>query len=76
MRELDKGRPVAPIAEEIKVPSKTALRMARLVPRLLYLHRLREPLEGEVEGDDIHVKGGQQDRQFSRPQSLGHRKLQ
>lgn len=58
MRELDKGRPVAPIAEEIEVTSKTALRMAGVVRRLLYLHRFWEPLEGEVEGDDIHVKGG------------------
>jgi transposase-like protein len=62
MRELDKGRPVAPITKEIEVTYKTALRMAGVVRRLLYLHRIREPLEGEVERDDIHLKGSQQGR--------------
>lgn len=60
MRELDKGRSVAAIAPEIAVTYKTALRMAQVVREQLYDHRPQEPLSGEVEGDDIHLKGGRQ----------------
>jgi transposase-like protein len=60
MRELDKGRPVNQIALEIEVTYKTALRMAHVVREGVYEHRSEPPLSGEVEGDDIHVKGGQQ----------------
>ncbi len=67
MRELDKGRPVLPIADEIDVTYKTAHRMAQIVRRSLYLRQLRtrQPLQGEVEGDDIHLKGGQQGRRVT-----------
>jgi transposase-like protein len=60
MRALDQGRPVTEIAEEIEVTYKTALGMAHTVREELYQHRDEQPLEGEVEGDDIHLKGGQQ----------------
>ena len=61
MRELDKGRPVSQIGTEIEVSYKTALRMAHLIRQGLYRHRSNQPpLSGEVEGDDIHLKGGQQ----------------
>lgn len=61
MRELDKGQPLTVIAAEIEVSYKTALRMAKIVRQELYAHRPHRPsLSGEVEGDDIHVKGGQQ----------------
>ena len=62
MRELNKGRPLLPIAREIGVSYKTALRMARIIRRCLYFRRLSEPLEGEVEADDIHIKIGRQGR--------------
>lgn len=64
MRELDKGRPVSPIAEEIDVTYKTALEMAKVIRQALHEHRDQwgQVLCGEVEGDDIHVKGGQQGR--------------
>jgi len=39
MHELDKGRPVGQIAEEIEVTYKTALRMAKVVREALYEHR-------------------------------------
>jgi transposase-like protein len=62
MRELDKGRAVTQIAPEIEVTYKTALRMAHLVREGLY-HQAEAPfLAGEVEGDDIHLKAGQQGR--------------
>lgn len=60
MRELDKARPVSQIAPEIEVTYKTALRMAHLVREGLYENRSEPSLSGEVEGDDIHLKGGQQ----------------
>lgn len=60
MRELDKARPVSQIAPEIEVTYKTALRMANLMREGLYEHRHEPPLSGEIEGDDIHLKGGQQ----------------
>ena len=60
MRELDKGRSVNQIAPEIEVTYKTALRMAHLVRERLYEQREEPSLSGEVEGDDIHVKAGQQ----------------
>jgi transposase-like protein len=61
MRELDKGRPVTQIAAEIEVTYKTALRIAHLVREGLYDHRSDDPpLSGQVEGDDIHLKAGQQ----------------
>lgn len=65
MRELDKGRPVLSIAEEIGVTYKTALEMAKVIRQALYKHRDQwgQILCGEVEGDDIHVKGGQQGRE-------------
>jgi transposase-like protein len=67
MRELDKGRPVLPIAEEIGVTYKTALRMTKVVRRELYKHRDQwQPMLGdEVEGDDVHLKGGQQGREVT-----------
>jgi len=67
LRELDKGRPVSQIQPEIGVTYKTALRMARIVREALYEHRdqWRAVLQGEVEADDIHVKGGQQGRQVT-----------
>lgn len=67
MRELDKGRPVDQIAEEIEVTYKTALRMARVVREALYEHRdqWQHLLSGEVEGDDVHLKGGQQGRKVA-----------
>jgi transposase-like protein len=67
MRELDKGRSVRQIGQEIDVTYKTALRMAKVVRESLYKHRdqWRHFLSGEVEGDDVHLKGGQQGRQVA-----------
>ena len=62
MRELDKGRAVAQIAPEIEVTYKTALRMAHVVRDSLYQQDRSPFLSGEVEGDDIHLKAGQQGR--------------
>jgi transposase-like protein len=65
IRELDKGRPVLPLADEMGVTYKTALGMAHVVREVLYEHREQwQPLlEEEVEGDDKHLKGGQQGRE-------------
>lgn len=71
-RELDKGRaaePIGaePIGEEIGVIKKTARRMAKTIRQALHAQRegwLPE-LSGEVEADDVHVKGGQQGRDVS-----------
>lgn len=60
MREMDKGQPVRQIAEEIGVTPKTARRMARIVREALYEQDETPQLSGEVEGDDIHLKAGQQ----------------
>ena len=60
MRELDKGQPVSQIAEEIEVSPKTAVRMARIVREALYEQDESPVWSGEVEGDDIHLKAGQQ----------------
>lgn len=62
MRELDKGRPVTQIAPEIEVTYKTALRMAHIVRESLYRQDEPPTLSAEVEGDDIHLKTGQQGR--------------
>lgn len=62
MRELDKGRPVTQIAPEIEVTYKTALRMAHIVRESLYRQDEPPTLSDEVEGDDIHLKAGQQGR--------------
>ena len=72
-REVDKGRAAGPIGEEIGVTRKTARRMAKTIRQALHaqreVHAQREgwlpELSGEVEADDVHVKGGQQGRDVS-----------
>jgi len=71
-REMDKGRASGPIGEEIGVTRKTARRMARACRQALHaqreVHGQREgwlpKLAGEIEADDVHVKGGQQGREL------------
>jgi transposase-like protein len=65
MRELDKKRSVNSIAKEIEVTYKTALGMAKTVREQLYQqrHQWEQLLSGEVEDDDVHLKGGQQGRE-------------
>jgi transposase-like protein len=60
MRELDKGQPVTRIAADMEVTYKTALQMAHTVREVLYEQDKPPFLSGEVEGDDIHLKAGQQ----------------
>ena len=66
-REMDKGRAAGPIAEEIDVTPKTARRMAKTLRQALHEQRQNwlPVLAGEVEADDVHVKGGQQGREVS-----------
>jgi len=63
-REMDKGRAAEPIGEEIGVTRKTARRMAKTIRQALHAQRDEwlPKLSGEVETDDVHVKGGQQGR--------------
>jgi transposase-like protein len=66
-KEMDKGRASGPIGEEIGVTRKTARRMARAYRQALHAQRegWLPQLSGEVEADDVHVKGGQQGRDVS-----------
>jgi transposase-like protein len=66
-REMDKGRAAEPIGEEIDVTKKTARRMAKTMRQALHAQREEwlSKLSGEVEADDVHVKGGQQGRDVS-----------
>lgn len=67
VREMDKGRAAGPIGEEIDVTPKTARRMAKTLRQALHEQRQNwlPELAGEVEADDVHVKGGQQGREVS-----------
>jgi hypothetical protein len=68
---MDKGRAVGSIVEEIGAGPKTGRRMAKTIRQAL--HDGREnwlpALSGEVEADDIRVKGGQQGREVSEQKS-------
>ena len=70
-RGLDKGRPTGPIGEEIDVTPKTARRMAKTLHQALHEQRQSwlPALAGEVEADDVHVRGGQQGREVSEQKS-------
>ena len=67
VREMDKGRAAGPIGEEIDAGPKTARRMAKTLRQALHEQRQNwlPELAGEVEADDVHVKGGQQGREVS-----------
>ena len=73
IRELEKGQPVTQISEDLGVTYKTALEMAHTVREAIYAQQMTEKLSDEVEGDDIHVKGGRQGKDCERrpPRSRG-----
>ncbi len=66
IRELEKGQSVTQISKEIGVTYKTALEMAHTVREAIYAQQMTDKLGGEVEGDDIHVKGGRQGKDCER----------
>ena len=67
IREMDKKRSINDIAKDLDLTYKTVLGMSRKVKEAIYDRREEwlDPLTGEVEADDVHVKGGQQGREVS-----------
>lgn len=66
LREMDKGRSINSIAEDLPHTYKTACRMATTIREAIYQRReeWREVLTGEVEADDVHLTLGQQGRRL------------
>lgn len=66
LREMDKGRSINSIAEDLPHRYKTACRMATTIREAIYQRReeWREVLTGEVEADDVHLTLGQQGRRL------------
>jgi len=67
IREMDKKRSINDISKDLDLTYKTVLEMSHRIKEAIYNEReeWREVLTGEVEADDIHVKGGQQGREVS-----------
>lgn len=64
IREMDKDRSVNSIAKDLPHTYKTVHRLSKEVREAIYERRSEwvGPLTGEVEADDVHLKGGQQGR--------------
>jgi len=67
IREMDKKRSINDIAKDLDLTYKTVLGMSHKVKEAIYDRREEwlDALTGEVEADDVHVKGGQQGREVS-----------
>ena len=64
LREMDKGRSINSITEDLSHTYKTVHRMVTTIREAIYQRReeWREVLTGEVEADDVHLALGQQGR--------------
>jgi transposase-like protein len=64
---MDKECSINDIAGELDLTYKTVLGMSHQIREAIYQQReeWREALTGEVEADDVHIKGGQQGRKVN-----------
>ena len=67
IREMDKKRSINDISKDLDLTYKTVLGMSHKVKEAIYDRREKwlDALTGEVEADDVHVKGGQQGQEVS-----------
>jgi len=71
IREMDKDRSIHSISEDLSHTYKTVRRLAEVIREAIYERRSEwlRPLTGEVEADDVHLKGGQQGRELASGES-------
>ncbi len=71
IREMDKDRSINSIAEDLPHTYKTVHRLSKVIREAIYERREEwlGPLTGEVEADDVHLKGGQQGRELASEES-------
>jgi hypothetical protein len=68
---MDKDRSINSIAKDLPHTYKTVHRLSEVIREAIYERRAEwlGPLTGEVEADDVHLKGGQQGRELSSGES-------
>jgi hypothetical protein len=71
IREMDKDRSIHSISEDLPHTYKTVRRLAEVIREAIYERRSEwlRPLTGELEADDVHLKGGQQGRELASGES-------
>jgi transposase-like protein len=71
IREMDKDRSIHSISQDLSHTYKTVRRLATVIREAIYERRSEwlGPLTGEVEADDVHLKGGQQGRELASGES-------
>lgn len=71
IREMDKDRSIHSISQDLSHTYKTVRRLSEVIREAIYERREAwlGPLTGEVEADDVHLKGGQQGRELASGES-------